>query len=535
MTAGARTILVLGWARLANRAREGSGYNLVASAQATGLAERGHRVCYLRSGMEFTVAPRGPFVRFRERWGGVTCYDLVNSCCLAPASANFRNMREELGGEQTIAVLVKWARREAGDGAVVLAHSLEGLPLGAIAALREAGLTVIVTPHNYWYGCPQVDLLRHERELCLDYEGGASCVGCLNAPKPGRAKRKRSLIQLSASVIGMEATGALKHGLWAAGHTLRGHTLPGDRPYDPSEDPEVATGRDVFAQLEPRPLDANERMLDSAREHRACARDPVARAYGERRRAGMAALDAASVITPPSDFVGQSYAAMGVDPKHVRTVRLGLPHLDAIRQTVERSGAPAKMPWTPEDARPLCLAFFGTTRAHKGLSVLAGAIESLTEGVSRRVRFQIHAAGEMGPWRRRFVSRANVALSGAYEPEDLAGFALGYDAVVLPHAWFENSPVVMLEQLHAGKLLLASRLGGPVEWLREHTDDAPGNALLVPGADAPSLASAISRLVRGEVTLPSAEQVWSVTPHLRTYREHLDEVEGLCVGHANLG
>ena len=65
-----RRIALLGWARLAAQAKEGSGYNLAASELAMGLAISGHEVHYLRSGMDYSLQP-GMFVREVAPWRGV--------------------------------------------------------------------------------------------------------------------------------------------------------------------------------------------------------------------------------------------------------------------------------------------------------------------------------------------------------------------------------------------------------------------------------------------------------------------------------
>ncbi len=55
-------------------------------------------------------------------------------------------------------------------------------------AIKAAGIPVVVTLHNYWHVCPQVDLIYNEHGF--DYEGGRRCTGCLNESKPGVRKVK---------------------------------------------------------------------------------------------------------------------------------------------------------------------------------------------------------------------------------------------------------------------------------------------------------------------------------------------------------
>jgi glycosyltransferase involved in cell wall biosynthesis len=96
-----------------------------------------------------------------------------------------------------------------------------------------------------------------------------------------------------------------------------------------------------------------------------------------------------------------------------------------------------------------------------------------------------------------------------------------YDVGILPHVWFENSPLVLLEHLHAGKFVIASRLGGPPEWI-----DEPRNGMRFPAGCPEALAACIERLVKGEVAIPSPREVHEAST-LRSYPDHVREVSGV--------
>lgn len=541
-------IALLGWARLSAQAREGSGYNLNASELATGLALSGHKLFYLRSGMQYTTLRRTPFVRETETWRGIRCSTLFNSRNLSPASSNFRNPAQECASPRDSRLVLRWVREVGAD--VVHIHSLEGFGLDLIASLRDAGLPVVVTPHNYHYACPQVDLLHREKECCLDYDGGRRCVGCLAAPEPGKARRNRGVMQDVERLVGIDLTVALRQTarLLAARLTGRENPLKGGPEDRISPDPETARGfdcgdpahpgtidhglrvtaRDKVEPLGRAPADANERFLASGDIHLR-----VANEYGTRRRAGIDALNRASLVTPPSAFMCRAYQAMGVDRERLRHVRLGQPHFDQINRRARRSPFYGVRPWEPESARrPLRVAFWGTTRNNKGFGVMARAIERLEKRDRQRCQFIVHAGG--GDWGyRKMLSRyPEVSFLGGYDTLMLLAGAGEYDVAVLPHIWFENSPLVMLEHLHAGKFIISSRLGGPVDWIHEpgspqaSPNGGLGNGLLFPAGDDEALAACIERVVRGDVTLPSPREVHEVS-HLWSYPRHVAEVESI--------
>ncbi len=538
------TIAILGWARLSFQAREGSGYNLNASELAAGLALSGHRVSYLRSGMDYSLLGR-PHTRPAEVWRGVACHDLFNSRNLSPASSNFRNMTAEMSSPAETRVVLDWL--EAIGAQVVHIHSLEGYGLDLIGAIRDRGIPVVVTPHNYWYVCPQVDLLHEESRVCEDYRGGARCVGCLHASEPGRARSRRAIEQTMHRLVGPFWAHTLRQVYTHTKATLRSLVVRrrarGSPPALAPSDPELALGFDVRdgsrhsgrvyhalpAGHEPppglgvSPIDQNERFL-AATHHL-----EVLNEYGRRRTAGVECLNRASLVTPPSEFLLDVMRTMGVAGARLRHVRLGQPHFDQINRRTRRSPFYDARPWDPSSSRPLRFGFLGTTRNNKGLDVLVRAISMLDKAARQRCHFLIRAAGHDWPFRRRLASFPEVSFGGGYDTVSLIPLMDEFDVGILPHVWFENSPLVLLEFLHAGKFVISSRLGGPPEWIVEPRDGRTGNGLLFPGGDPAELAQRITRVVRGEITLPSPREVHSVST-LRSYPEHVAEFETIYRG-----
>jgi glycosyltransferase involved in cell wall biosynthesis len=529
-----RTIALLGWAALSKQAEEGSGYNLNASELAVGLAQAGHRVHYLGSGLRYGLRP-GPFIREIKPWRGIRNFELFNSPNLAPSAINLRNVGAERSCPSTTRLVLRWLRDIGAH--VVHAHSTEGLSLDLFAAIESAGIPVVATTHNYSYLCPQVDLLYNEHEVCLDYQGGTRCAHCLDAPNPTNRRLKRRLGQAAQRLVGPAIAGHARASAKAITSRRTPETTPADElrylGYDngaiesatDAEGPASTYG----VRAEPRelpkpapilPSDTNERMLANTDVHLKVLND-----YGRRRHDGIAALNAASLVTPPSDFLGRVHESMGLNPAKRRTVRLGQPHFDRMHRAAIALPGYDRSPWTPADPRPLRLAFFGTVRPNKGLRVLADAIAILPADIRQRCLFHVRAAGGDWAFRKLLSGYSQVQFAGAYDLMQRAASVAEYDVGLLPHIWMENSPLVLLEHLHAGKLVITSRLGGPPEWIVDH--DGVTNGLLFPSGDAQSLADRISSLVRGDVTLPSARTIHDITPHLTSYPAHLAQVQSI--------
>ncbi len=528
-------VAFLGWARLSFQAREGSGYNLSASELASGLALMGHSVFYLRAGMDYSLK-RGMFIKRHETWRGVECFDLFNSPNLSPASANFERMGTEMANPGQVRVVLSWLDEIRAD--VVHVHSLEGSSLDLIGAIRKSGRAVVITPHNYWYACPQVDLLHKEREVCQDYEGGKRCVGCLEPENATRVLTRRRREQTMVRLFGHAPYQSVRHAWLFLKQRAKGAGRT-KRPVawvPPPLDPEIGMGFDVgepsehsgrvehnlrldaqdkVVTLGRSALDQNERFLNATHHL------TVLNEYGKRRVAGIEALSAANLVIPPSRFVLNTFLRMGMRPEVGRHVRLGQVHFDQLNRLVRRSPFYGVRPWSAGSGRPLRLAFHGTVRNNKGLEILTSAIPLLSKEVRQRCHFQVRAAGWDWTFRKRLSVFPEVQFCGGYDMLQLLASVGEYDVGILPHVWFENSPLVLLEHLHAGKFVIASRLGGPPEWI-----DEGRNGMLFPAGQPEALAVCITRLVSGEVAIPSPSEIHSAS-ELRSYPDHVREVSDI--------
>lgn len=537
-------VAFLGWARLSSQAWEGSGYNLAASELARGLVMSGHEVSYLASGMTYRLH-RGPRIVHREDWGGVRCFEYQNSPNLSPAYNNFTNLDVETNCPAQTKLVLQWLDQV--DAEVVHVHSLEGYSLDLIGAIERSGRRAIITPHNYWFICPQVDLLHQETRVCLDYDGGRRCVGCLTPPPAPVSIRRRKVRQTLDRIIGPQRTEGLRRMLESTGPALRkiftrrlvrGHMPPALNPGslidselargfefagrpDDAATGEIEHGLSLDAHehlpgYDAAPMDANEQLLSGDRHL------TVLNNYGNRRVAGAKAMNDATLVIPPSDFLRRVHVKMGVDEDRTRWVRLGLPHFDQINRAVRRRPFYDRSPWSPETATtPLRFAFLGTVRPNKGLKVLADAIPMLDAKVRQRCQFLIRALGNDWPYRKLLARYPEVSVWGGFDRYQLIASGGEYDVGILPHIWFENSPLVLLENLHAGKFVISSRLGGPVDFI-----DEPRNGLLFQGGDPAQLADCITRLATGDVRLPSPKQIHEATT-LISYPDHVREVDSI--------
>ena len=548
------TVAMLGWARISSQGREGSGYNLSKSELARGLVLSGHTVKYLAAGMTnrlgFLKAGE-PFIERREEWGGIECFELRNSPNVSPAAFNFTNTATELAEPHSTKMVLEWLKSVGTE--VVHIHSQEGYALDLIPTVERAGIPVVVTPHNYWFVCPQVDLLERERTVCLDYDGGRRCEGCLPGKDVAKLRNTRAWGQTLEHHIGVYAADVVRKAAYGVkpllrrvrhGHFSLRHVDPAVNPAR-LHDPELALGFETVRRDAERgttithkpPMGKADHAVDYARSEWDTNEQVLAggerakislNIYGQRRQAGVSALAAASLVIPPSDYLRKVHVAMGVPEEKTRWVRLGQPHFDQINRRARRSPYYESSPWNAASGdRPLRLAFFGTVRPNKGLEVLARAIPLLEQSVRERCQFIIRAQGYEFGFRKRLAQFPEVSVWCGYDLYQLISSVGEYDVGILSHIWLENSPLVLLENFHAGKMVICSRLGGPVDWVRDPREYPTSyNGLFFTGGAEEQLAECITRLVRGEVAIPSPREIHERTT-LRSYPGHVAEVEGI--------
>lgn len=162
------------------------------------------------------------------------------------------------------------------------------------------------------------------------------------------------------------------------------------------------------------------------------------------------------------------------------------------------------------------LLYFGRLSAEKGLDVLIDAV-----AISKQA---LVIAGE-GPERGNLEKVAQekgvtVDFRGQLAGRELSETISRARAVVIPSVWGENMPLSLLEAMQAGKVVIASRIGG----LPEMIDDGKNGLLFIP-SDSASLAEKIASLDKldlKEMGKLAQEKVKNLSP-----AQNLSAVEGV--------
>jgi glycosyltransferase involved in cell wall biosynthesis len=166
--------------------------------------------------------------------------------------------------------------------------------------------------------------------------------------------------------------------------------------------------------------------------------------------------------------------------------------------TVVHNGVPTAGPLLPRPTPNACwtLGTIALQRPRKGLEVLLEALAALrAEGAPVRLR----VIGRFETPEYESAIRARAAELGVADIVEWRGFTRqinselsALDLVVLPSLFGEGLPMVVLEAMAAGVPVVATRVTGTPEAIRDKID-----GLLAAPGDAKSLASGIGQFVSG--------------------------------------
>lgn len=186
----------------------------------------------------------------------------------------------------------------------------------------------------------------------------------------------------------------------------------------------------------------------------------------------------------PSEYLRQRYIACGLPEKKILFLRNGMRHFE---RSPRRS-----------EGRGVKFGYIGALHAHKGVEVLLNAFR----GLGARASLHIYGSAFGSPisenhWRRiSGETSQGVVFHGPYDNSRIGEILAGFDVVVVPSVWFENSPLTIQEAFIAGVPVVTSNQGGMAELVRDGVD-----GLHFRLGDAENLRSQMERLIEDPTLL----------------------------------
>ena len=187
------------------------------------------------------------------------------------------------------------------------------------------------------------------------------------------------------------------------------------------------------------------------------------------------ALRAADLVLAPSHYLKHVYENHGFTDKEIIHCDYGFPLPDNIE------------PLTP--GIPLKVGFIGSLVPHKGVHVLIEAINRL----NGKAHLTVYGSPGSNPFYTKHLRKQKldyVTLAGVSDPQQPYLTISAQDVIVVPSLWDENSPLVIHEAQAVRRPVIASKVGGIPELIRDGVD-----GILVPPDDIAVLANTLNDLV----------------------------------------
>ncbi|WP_437591541.1 glycosyltransferase family 4 protein [Sorangium sp. So ce1000] len=200
------------------------------------------------------------------------------------------------------------------------------------------------------------------------------------------------------------------------------------------------------------------------------------------------ALQRCARVVAVSGALGERLVELGV-PRERVVVQLNA--VDGARFAVRDRAEPRRRFGVPAGAKVVLYA--GYHVPEKGVDVLVEAMARLDQAGRRDIHLMMVGGGALLEPLRARVSELGlgdrVRLFGWALPVEIPDYMAACDVFCLPSRR-EGCPNVVLEALASGRPVVATRVGGVPELVREGQG---GNGLLVPAGDPGALAAALTR------------------------------------------
>ncbi len=170
-------------------------------------------------------------------------------------------------------------------------------------------------------------------------------------------------------------------------------------------------------------------------------------------------LDSADLVICNSQFLIRKFEEFGFNTQNFHYIRQGL-------TTTSLDQKPVSMA-----IDTLRLGYIGQIKQHKGVDLLIEAVIALLDE-GKNVSLDLWGDETETPeyteqWKQHSAVYPAIRWNGRYVGAKVWDVIAGFDLLVVPSRWYENSPNVILEAFEMGRPALVTNLGGMAE-LVEH-------------------------------------------------------------------
>lgn len=291
---------------------------------------------------------------------------------------------------------------------IVHIHELQFHPVSIIDIIMKLKIPVIKTIHNYYDICPQRDLMYQGKEICSNFIDTTRCAECLSYLPPPNVTLKHKFIS------------SMPYSLFKICQKLK-NLLEYNKYYEYEE-----TDKEI-----PR----NQKIIYTQKQ------------YDYRKTYFIKRLNNLDIIHCSSHRIAQILIDNGILKDKIRIIPLSSKSLDFIIPKPIR-----------DDRYPVVFGFTGGKSLRKGYHLIIKAFSKLDQNKARLI---ILGAGETGMFKG-----LSIELRKYYNLNYINQIFQEIDVGVIPSVWEEVFGITGIEMLSARIPVVASRIGGITEWLK---------------------------------------------------------------------
>ncbi|WP_447864114.1 glycosyltransferase [Kluyvera sichuanensis] len=379
------------------------------------MIKNGHNVTYLTAGYIYSFfSPRTKVRKIKSiLFDKLNEYEIVNSKIMAPSFHSFDEVDKYFSEIESRDIFLNFIREKGGFD-VIHFNNLEGFPTTWLDAKYEWPNTkFILSLHNYFPFCAQVNLWYQDKENCFDFDNGNKCKNC-------------NVFKVNVSIIKVE---------------IMVEDLLGDRAITYKLKRLMYPAKKIVHKF----ISKKENI--SLPDHK-MRREKFVRSINEH-------FDAVLAV---SGRVKQIALNMGINKEICHVSYIGTKHAEKMNEHVVIK---RKVPGV------FTIAYLGYMRFDKGFYFLLDTLEKLGENTAKKISIVLAAPITDLQSYEKLMSMKNkfnsIIVHDGYKQSDISEILKPVDLGLVPVMWEDNLPQIAYEFVSNSVPVLASDLGGASE------------------------------------------------------------------------
>lgn len=355
-------------------------------------------------------------------------FEIINSKVLSPGHLSYGD-ENQVENQEMNSLFFDFLKQH-GPFDVVHFNNIEGIPASFLTLKNMYPDTkVILSMHNYYPMCSQVNLWYDEKEACEDFYHGKKCISCIH----GKAK-KDVVIRSNASAYALKKIGVQPGSKYFYRPFI---TLAGAKKRVDArrKDPRYGSNQ-IFNRVSGLPfIERRDKIINLINQN----------------------CDAVLAV---SKRVGEICINYGINPEIVKTDYIGTKFSELYEKTKTPKGLMTR------DGK-LNLSYLGYMRRDKGFYFFVDALYHMPEKLAKNINLIVVAKNSDGEQLQKIYNQIwkfnDIYYANGYNHKTLPDILDRVDVGLVPSLWEDNLPQVAIEY-HSRKIpIITSNKGGAPE------------------------------------------------------------------------